>query len=210
MHEKKLILFDYDGVIVDSLRHNVSIAMECGAQLGFESFPPLNAVRNMDHMTFEALGGLMGLTEDETRALTRCIFSLLEIRFENLSVFPGIEQLLKKLSRRHILAIVTTNREAVILNFLGKKGLSQYFSAVSGGNRSGSKSDRAGELMKRFSMTKEKTYLIGDTISDMAEARHAGVKSIAATWGFQSRERLLSENPDFLADSPEEIETIFM
>ncbi len=208
MHSKRLILFDYDGVIVDSLNHNVRIAMECAAQLGFDAFPPLEDVRNMDNMTFEELGVLMGLTDSETRALTRCIFSHLKVRVGELSVFPGIVQLLKKLSDEDILAVVTTNREEVILNLLDEKGLSQYFSAVSGGSRPGSKSDRAGELIYRFRVQKENTYLIGDTVSDILEARNAGVKSIAATWGFQDRERLLSMEPHFVADTPEEIANI--
>jgi len=111
MHGRKLVLFDYDGVIVDSLQHNVNIAVECSNRLGFDSLPPLSDVRNMDNMTFEDLGSLMGLSEDETQVLTECIFSLLTTRMEGLSVFPGIDQLLKKLSGDHILAVLTTNRE---------------------------------------------------------------------------------------------------
>ena len=209
MHEKNLVLFDYDGVIADSLQHNVEICRECGVRLGFHSFPPLDDVRNMDNMTFEDLGSLMGLTKDETEAFTRCVFERLTSRVDKLSVFPGIQELLKVLSKTHILAIVTTNTEDSVLNFLEKNGLSDYISSVSGGNRSGSKSDRTVELIKKFGVQKDRVYLIGDTVSDISEAKKAGVKSIAVTWGFQEKERLLSKRPDIVVNTPGEIQDFF-
>jgi|APSaa5957512622_1039677.scaffolds.fasta_scaffold38729_2 phosphoglycolate phosphatase len=210
MCEKNLILFDYDGVIADSLQHNVKIARECGKKLGFEFFPPLRDIQNMENMTFEDLGDMMGLSKDENEAFTACIFGLLTARVEMLSVFPGIHGLLKSLSRDHILAVLTTNREESVGRFLARQGLSGYISKISGSNREGSKSEKAGELMESFSMPKERVYLIGDTISDIVEARKAGVKSIAVTWGFQEKEQLLSRQPDLVVNSPGEIEAFFI
>lgn len=209
MYEKKLILFDYDGVIADSLQHNVKIARECGKRLGFDFFPPIRDIRNMENMTFEDLGDMMGLSKDENEAFTECVFSLLAARVDMLSVFPGIHRLLKSLSRDHILAVLTANREEGVGRFLARQGLSGYISTIAGSNRTGSKSEKAGELIERFSMPRERVYLIGDTISDIFEARKAGVKSIAVTWGFQDKEQLLTRQPDFVVNNPGEIEALF-
>ena len=209
MCEKNLILFDYDGVLADSLQHNVKIARECGKRLGFDLFPPIRDIRKMDNMTFEDLGDMMGFSKDENEAFTECVFSLLTARVDMLSVFPGIHRLLRSLSLDHILAVLTANREEGVGRFLVRQGLSGYISTIAGSNRTGSKSEKAGELIERFSTPKDRVYLIGDTVSDISEARKAGVKSIAVTWGFQEKGQLLSRQPDFMVDSPGEIEAFF-
>ncbi len=209
MHEKKLILFDYDGVIVDSLMHNVKIARECSRPLGFDFFPPLDDIRNMDHMTFEDLGTLIGFKKAQNETFLRCVFDRLNARVEELSTFPGIGRLFKILARDHILAVVTANREKGVLKLLALRGLSEYVVDVAGSDRPGAKSDKALALMKQYAVPKERVYLTGDTVSDIEEARKAGVNSIAVTWGFQKEDRLLSRSPDFLFHSPEEIEDFF-
>ncbi len=210
MRKKSLVLFDYDGVIVDSLMHNVKIAKKCSEQYGFDNFPSLDDIRNMDNMTFEDTGMLIGFSKEENRAFLRCVFDRMNATVEALSLFPGIRPLLKTLSLNHILAVLTANREKGVLRLLAHKGLSEYVSVVVGSDGPGSKSDKAALLMKRYKMPKERTYLIGDTVSDVVEARKAGVKSIAVTWGFQSRDRLLTETPDFMVGHPQEIEAVLM
>ncbi len=50
-----------------------------------------------------------------------------------------------------------------------------------------------------------KTLFIGDSIYDIKTAKNAGMASIAALWGYQSREQLTQEHPDFLAETPKDI-----
>jgi len=39
----------------------------------------------------------------------------------------------------------------------------------------------------------------------MKEGRQAGVKTVAVTWGWHSREKLAATGPDYLLDRPEEL-----
>ncbi|HHU02642.1 MAG TPA: HAD family hydrolase [Christensenellaceae bacterium] len=55
-----------------------------------------------------------------------------------------------------------------------------------------------------------KIYYIGDTITDMQCAKNLGAISIAVTWGFQNKEMLLSENPDFFAQTPSDVVKIIL
>lgn len=52
-------------------------------------------------------------------------------------------------------------------------------------------------------------YVIGDTILDIQTARHLNAKSIAITTGSHSREKLLTEKPDYCIDSFCEIKDLF-
>jgi len=61
--------------------------------------------------------------------------------------------------------------------------------------------------LKQFGMGKvhELSCMIGDSVSDIRYAKRAGVQSIAATWGWQSQDKLVKENPDFIVTSVQEL-----
>lgn len=52
--------------------------------------------------------------------------------------------------------------------------------------------------------TSQSVY-IGDMEEDIMSAKSARLNSVAVTWGIHSREKLLSQKPDFLADNPYQI-----
>ena len=52
---------------------------------------------------------------------------------------------------------------------------------------------------------KKDCFFIGDSDVDIQTARNSGMKSIAVTWGFRTKEFLLRHNPDFVVNSPDEI-----
>ena len=47
--------------------------------------------------------------------------------------------------------------------------------------------------------------MVGDSVSDIRSAKRAGVQAIAATWGWQSRNLLARETPDFIVNSVQEL-----
>jgi phosphoglycolate phosphatase-like HAD superfamily hydrolase len=51
--------------------------------------------------------------------------------------------------------------------------------------------------------------MIGDAVSDIRAARAAGIKSVAVTWGHQSRQKLSQEAPDLIIDEPEDLANYF-
>jgi phosphoglycolate phosphatase len=63
-------------------------------------------------------------------------------------------------------------------------------------------------ILKRRHLEKEETCYIGDEDRDIEAAKKAGVKSAAVTWGFNTKKRLASINPDFLITKPSDILTI--
>ena len=49
-----------------------------------------------------------------------------------------------------------------------------------------------------------------DEVRDIEAARKSGIKSVAVTWGYNSKDALLKENPDFLINSPDELRNIII
>jgi hypothetical protein len=47
--------------------------------------------------------------------------------------------------------------------------------------------------------------MVGDCVSDIRQAKLAGVASVAVTWGYHSEGKLVRESPDYVVHTPAEI-----
>ena len=63
-------------------------------------------------------------------------------------------------------------------------------------------------MLAELGAAPEESILVGDGETDVRSARNAGLRCLAVTWGFRSRESLEREAPDALADRPEELPEI--
>jgi phosphoglycolate phosphatase len=109
--------------------------------------------------------------------------------------YDGIIGLLADLRARGIpLAVLSNKPHAFTVEIVGKLFPEHTFSAVLG-NREGlpHKPDPAGalEISATLGIAAEHCVLIGDSTMDLDTACNAGMKSIAVTWGYHDRERLL-------------------
>lgn len=63
-------------------------------------------------------------------------------------------------------------------------------------------------LAKTLKACPEEIAFVGDSTIDIATARHAGMVSIAATWGYHDLDQLISERPDHRIDQISELPPI--
>ena len=59
--------------------------------------------------------------------------------------------------------------------------------------------------MEQLGAKPEEVLYIGDSGVDMNTARNAGVTAVGVTWGFRSRDELIDNGADLLADLPVQI-----
>ena len=64
------------------------------------------------------------------------------------------------------------------------------------------------ELMKKHNFKPEESIFVGDMVHDVETGKAVGIKTIALTWGYNSRSKLLIANPRFLIDNIKEIKEI--
>jgi phosphoglycolate phosphatase len=204
-----LIHFDYDGVLVDSFDQLLDIARRVQMQLkeGREVRP--EDLRNIRNLTLEELGRFIGLPEDRVPRFASEMFRLLREDPRELTVFEGIPLVLRDLSRKHTIVIITSNAQKVVQETLLRTGIKGYITDILDGESPGSKAEKIRKSMGKFGFAETQTFMIGDALSDITEGKKAGVKTIAVTWGFQPLERLLEGKPDFVAESPPELIRIF-
>jgi phosphoglycolate phosphatase-like HAD superfamily hydrolase len=121
--------------------------------------------------------------------------------------FPGVVAVLSQLSALHTLVIITSSQSAAVSDALERFGLGDAVSEVMGGESGTSKAERIGLARAAHSADCAETFMVGDAISDVRSGRQAGVRTIAVAWGFQDRELLSKETPDFLAEEPGDLLT---
>lgn len=199
-----LLLFDYDGVIVDSFDSLLQICIEAQVFIGSGRAPVPADFQNIENLTFDELGRTIGLSEEKLPLFSGKIFEI-QRRGWKTSPFPDIVGTLLKLSKRHILIVVTSSQSESVAASLKVFGLDRAVTTVSGGESGESKADRIKHIRSIHGVTAEETIMIGDTVGDIRAGKEAGVRTAAVTWGYQNKNMLLRESPDHLINKPDEL-----
>jgi len=97
----------------------------------------------------------------------------------------------------------------MVVETLERNGLTIGVKKVLGGDLGLSKARRIAMAKSIFNPAHDDSAMIGDAISDIRQGKIARVKTVAVTWGFQSRELLRAESPDHIIDTPEELLAVF-
>lgn len=196
-----IFIFDFDGTIVDSFDYVLGfLAKEAGRKkpVGKEARSFRN--KSMMDMALE-----IGIPFWRLPFLFFKGRRVMRAHMDDLRPFVGMTELIKTLSdNNHQLFIVSSNSGRNIKRFLIKKSLSQYFYSVKGGAGLFGKDNIMRALFRRYKITGDVFY-IGDETTDIRAAKAAGVKSVAVTWGFASKDDLASKDPDYLAMTPDDI-----
>jgi phosphoglycolate phosphatase len=204
----RILIFDFDGVLADSLRPMLLYAGQVCQELGYPCTPTKKDLEILDRMEFSEFGRQLGIPEGKIGIFVKRNFELFSRREEPLAITPGIESVIRELSQKAILVVITGNSFRVVGKFLETYRLNE-FQTILGAEDDGSRVDKILQVISLNGGSKDKVYMIGDAVSDIRAAREAGIKSIAIAWGHQSKEKLLTENPDFLVDRPEDLLTLF-
>lgn len=114
-------------------------------------------------------------------------------------------RILKELSLKYKLAIISSTHSSYIKNYLNDKNLLEEFAEILGSDFDLSKADRIRNLLKKYSIKSEETVYVTDTVGDINEARGCGVKSIAVTWGFHEEKTLREANPEKIISNPADL-----
>jgi phosphoglycolate phosphatase len=115
-------------------------------------------------------------------------------------LYPGVRALLEGAGR--VLAVDTNKPGRLARKILAGLGVLERFAVVVGGDEVPRKPDPAGAsgIRAQVGASAEDTVFVGDTPIDVATARAAGVRGVAVTWGFASREALVRAGATSIVD----------
>jgi len=124
----------------------------------------------------------------------------------NIGAFPGVEDALKLLKSHGIRMAVVTGKGAYSTAFsLRHAFLEDYFELVQTGSPDGSvKASRIQEVLAHWALPATTVFYIGDSPSDIRDARISGVIPLGAVWADPfSNDTLKVENPYAIFTTPQ-------
>ena len=129
---------------------------------------------------------------------------------KDIKLFPDIVNLLNTLKNDYKIGIVSSNSEEIIIDTLKEYNIDTLFEFVYSDSSLFGKHLVLKKMCSKYKINPLEVIYVGDEDRDIIAARKAKIKTIAVTWGFNSKERLSRENPDYLVDSPMQILEVFL
>ena len=205
MKRYELIVFDWDGTLMDSAAMIVDSVQAAARDLGLE--PPTEA--RARHIIGLGLGdalrhALPDLPEDHYPELVERYRHHYLSRDHQLELFAGADTMVRDLAASGFrLGVATGKSRKGLDRALEHTGLGNFFHATRCADECHSKPhpQMIEELMAEFDVMPAQTLMIGDTTHDLLMAVNAGVDALAVSYGAHPRSALSEVAYRYCADS---------
>lgn len=206
----QLVIFDWDGTIVDSAAQIVQAMQGAIRELGLPE--------RLDNEISELIG--LGLQDAIGRLFpelqTEKVMDMLagyRRHYGNAiekpaPIFQGMLEVLDHLGTRGCaLAVATGKSRRGLDRSLADTGLGPRFDHTRCADETANKPHplMLHELLEESAVPARQSVMIGDTEYDMAMAKQAGIDAIGVSWGVHDVERLLAAGADAVIHTPREL-----
>lgn len=181
----KAVLFDMDGVILDSEPLHVAafraVIKNYGHDLSDDQYKEYFAGRT-DKAGFEQYFRFISETVDLPVIMGEKTRTYLELASDQLQPYPGVASVIRELSRSSALALVTGSLKAevdVALKACGVEGLFNIIITAEDVNRGKPDPEGYRQAVQRLGLTPDECVVVEDSPSGIAAANAAGVAVIA-------------------------------
>lgn len=204
----KVVIFDFDGTIVDSRKTLVDIANSLADEFGYDQVTESEIVR-LSNLSSQDIVLQSPVPLYQIPFLLRRVKREFNKRIVKLHPFLGIKDMVASLQAEgFFLGIVTSNMQSNVVDFLEQNELNSYFDFVHSANNLFGKDKILKKLIKQYQLPLEQTFYVGDETRDIEAAKKSKIQVVAVTWGFNSAEVLAQYQPDFLIDQPAQLSQI--
>lgn len=199
---KKTVLFDFDGVIVDSFELCYQAAQDAlGSPIDRKTYRGF-----FDGNIYVREDVQKTLEDAEKPRVSDPFFVHYIAGIMTQSPVVGIENVLQTLCERYRLLLITSTINAPVEQYLKQNGLDQMFDHVYGADVHKSKEVKIGMAFEEFDFFAQDCVFVTDTVGDILEARKKDVSAIAVDWGFHDAQHLKKATPLSVVASTEALE----
>ena len=200
----KVIIFDFDGTLADTIDILLSITNRLSAEFGFKSATK-EELAQLRNLTSWQILKYSGISIFKFPLLIRKLKAELRSEIPTIQLFSGIKEVLLELKKLGFqLGIITSNSRENVLASLENNNLQDTFTFIYSSSTFG-KHKVIDRWLKREHINPEQVVYVGDEVRDIDAAKKTGIKIISVGWGFNSQEALAAHNPDFLIERPQEL-----
>lgn len=203
----KLILFDFDGTVVNSERGIANCVRHALATVGVEEHDDAKIRRFIGPPLFSAFQELYGF-DDETAA--RLVDAYREryrpVGYRECEVYEGILPLLAALREKGVkLAVASAKPEAFVVKISEELGFAHLFDALVGARLQDIQSDKTRLLLRAMEETgfagAQHVVMVGDSKFDILAAKNIGAVAVGVEYGFGSKEEMQESGADVLVET---------
>ncbi|UVE19238.1 HAD-IA family hydrolase [Pseudomonas sp. LS44] len=206
MSDYRLLIFDWDGTLVDSIQRIVDsmhfAAEGCGLQRLEDA-----SIRGIIGLGLpEAISSLYPVFSDgPSIERFRRLYSERYLAFESepSPLFAGVEEGLEVFrDQGYRLAVATGKTRHGLDSVLARRGWLKYFDVTRCADETASKPDplMLNEILRHCQVGAGQALMVGDSVFDLRMAKNAGMDSVAVSYGAQSSALLNDERPCLMID----------
>ena len=209
---KKLVLWDLDGTLIDTLE---DLGTAVNHALNLRGLP----LHTMDEYRRMVGHGVRNLVQQALPAgadeayVDACLKDFKEYYSAHIDVktrpYPGIVDLIEDLDKRGVRMAIVSNKFQEGTEYLIKEFFPEIDFVAIMGNREGFPLKPSPEIVEHVikvsGIPKADAILVGDSPTDMKTAANGGIDSIAVSWGYRTTEELAGNR---IVDSVEELRGI--
>ena len=212
----KLIVFDLDGTLINSVADLASATNYALAYYGLPQHP----VDSYRYFVGNGVNILFLRALPESKRTEEWVSKMREIMLpyyaehciDLTKPYPKIIDLLQEIELCGIKMAVASNKYQAATTPMVKHFFPTTPFVATLGQREGvpTKPDPTivEDILKIACVDKSKVLYVGDTAVDMQTGRNSGLTTVGVTWGFRPRAELESEAPDFIVDTVDELRQI--
>src|SRR5262245_28267747 len=196
----KLVVWDFDGTLADSLAAGVGIFNRLAPELGHKPIVDVAAARALTTRQFLRHHGI------SLWRLPRLVRKYREAaadEADKLKLFPGLAAVVTGLHANGVrLGVLSSNKEDNIRRCLRANGAEEAFAFVVGYPRLFGKAKALRRILRAERIERTNVLYVGDEVRDVEAAKKARVAVAAVTWGFHNEALLRASAPDHVLSEP--------
>lgn len=190
----KLVIFDLDGTLLDTLDDLSAAVNYAMQQRGFPSHTRNEYMKMVGHGARNLMSQALPMEHKDDESLIDA--ALADFRtYYNAHIdvytkpFPGIQELIAALHQKGVMLAVASNKFQEGTKHLIKEFFPEIPFVAVLGNRQGfplkPDPEVVGEVLRKAGISQDQAVMVGDSDTDMETAANGGILGIAVNWGYR-------------------------
>lgn len=212
LKNKSLIIFDWDGTLMDSIGLIVD-AMRYSAEQNGLTVTDTATKSIIGIALAEAIEMLFSDHPNKHEAILASYSDYYVKHCDNDKLFDGIKELIESLHKQgKILAVATGKKRQGLARVLPNSGIEPFFATTKTADETAGKPNplMLQEILAETGKTVSDAILVGDSVHDIRMANALKMDSIAVSYGCETADVLAKENPTAVVHSVSELQQLLI